>query len=76
MSDMKFHTYFGLYVAKKRQMMNLSQAKLAEKVGISTRHCSDLENGKANLHIDTMMSFVNALNLSMDEIIAEYNKTN
>ncbi len=74
MNSMKFHTFFGLYVAKKRQALNLSQAKLAEKTGISTRHCSDLENGKTNLHIDTMLEFVNVLDLSIDEMIAEFNQ--
>ena len=72
MNEVKFHVFFGLTIAKKRQAMNLSQAKLAEKAGISTRHCSDVENGKTNVHIDTMLDLVNVLGLSVDAIIADY----
>lgn len=76
MEQAKFHVFFGLCIAQKRQEQHLSQAKLAERAGISTRHCSDVENGKTNLHIDTMLRLVEVLGLSVDAIIADFKKQN
>lgn len=54
-------------LARKKQ--NISQAKLAEMVQISTSHMSDIENGKKIPKLDLFIKITEALQVSSDWLI-------
>lgn len=47
----------------------MTQAELAEKVGCSTAHISDIECGKINMGISTFIRIMEELDLSADWVI-------
>lgn len=49
MSDINFKKLFGTRVRTLRTLAGLSQEKLAEKIGLSTKTISYIENGKNTL---------------------------
>ncbi|MGN0423248.1 MAG: helix-turn-helix domain-containing protein [Lachnospiraceae bacterium] len=64
----------GDAVKEERLRRNLSQNKLAEYAQTSLRTISDIETGKANPRLDTLVPLANYLNISIDSIILQ-NKT-
>lgn len=56
-------------VKDERSHRNLSQEDLAEKAKISLRTVSDIENGKGNPRLDTLVALVTYLDLSFDAIL-------
>lgn len=64
--------FFGVAVNLKREMETLSLRDLAEKTGISASTLSRIENGEKP-DIDTAITLIEWLNLSMDRFITEAN---
>ena len=56
-------------IKQYRKLHKLSQEKLAEEIGISSRHLQRRENNKENTIISTFKKIVKALNIPDDEII-------
>lgn len=58
-----------LYELRKRK--GLTQAKCAEKAGLSDRTYADIERGSANMRMETLFGICNALGITPDEILIE-----
>ena len=54
MSDKNFKKLFGTRIRALRTLAGLSQEKLAEKVGLSTKTISYIENGKNTLSFNKL----------------------
>lgn len=55
-------------VRKKRLSKGLSQAALAQQIGISTLTIINIENGKANPNLSTMKVVAEALNSTLEDL--------
>lgn len=51
-----------------RQAKGLSQASLANKIGIASPHYSNIENGKRGFSTETLAAIVGALDISIEDI--------
>lgn len=54
-----------------RTLQGISQASLAEAASVSRRYISDLELGKKGVSVETLISIVNALRITVDDILGE-----
>lgn len=59
----------GAFIAKKRKEKNLTQAMLAEKLGVSNKTISKWENGKCMPDYSIIQSLCNELNISISELM-------
>lgn len=69
MEDKKLMFQIGENIYKYRTEQGLTQAQLAEKVGISIAFLSRIECGKKSMKIATLCSFADALSVSCDALI-------
>lgn len=56
-------------IKQYRKLHKLSQEKLAEEIGISSRHLQRLEHNEENTRVSTFKRIVKALDIPDDEII-------
>ena len=63
----------GENTRKYRERAGLTQAALAEQVGVGTAFISRVERGQKRMRIDTMMAVAQALNVSVDLLLYEEN---
>ena len=56
----------GRYVVERRDTLNVSQARLAELSGVSVHTISNLETGKGNVTIDTLLKVAGILGLKVE----------
>lgn len=63
-SDKKF---IGQKIREFRKKNNLSQAELAEKVGLSDKHIGRIEAGKYFPNFINFLNILNTLNISLTE---------
>lgn len=61
----------GQRLKSLRKDSGLTQAALAEKVGLTTNYYGDIERGKKIPQMDTMVRIANALDASLDDILAD-----
>lgn len=54
---------------KKRILIGLSQDELAERIDRAPKYISDIERGICGMSIETMISFSQKLDLSLDYLI-------
>ena len=59
----------GLRIRDARKARNISQADMADRLGISISHMSDIENGKTNYGVDILMRITENLQISADELL-------
>ncbi len=59
----------GARIREGRKKMHLTQNELAEMIGISPSHMSDIENGKKTIKLDIFMRLTEALQVSADWIL-------
>ena len=59
----------GKRVAHLRKQHHLSQAQLAEQIGSTGKHISEIERGKTGISIDTQVQLGEALHCSLDYLI-------
>jgi len=59
-----------LFIASKRREQNLTQAQLAEKIGVSNRTVSKWETGKTMPDYSVVELLCQVLNISVSELIA------
>ena len=62
---------FGTRVRQIRKQFNLSQARLAEKAGLSPKYISDIELGKKGVSLDTADKIAAAFDLPLSDILKE-----
>ncbi len=61
----------GKNIRKYRKQRGLTQEALAEKIGLSTNFLGSLERGEKALTTKTMISIVDALNISADMLLCD-----
>ena len=59
----------GTRIKKARKSQGVSQVELADKLGISVSHMSNIENGKINVGLDIFIDISAALNISADWLL-------
>lgn len=59
---------FGKEIKKARIDKDISQEALAEKAGMHVTFLSRIENGKANISLDSVLKLANALNIEVSEL--------
>ncbi len=64
-NDEEFLIELGAAIAKRRKVLNLSQADLAYRVGMEIPSLSNIENGKTNPHILTLARIAAALTIDL-----------
>ena len=61
----------GKNLQRYREENKLTQEELAERVGISTSFCANLERGKKAMSIVVLRNLADALNISVDYLLYE-----
>lgn len=61
----------GRRLKSLRQNSGLTQAALAEKVGLSTNYYGSIERGEKTPQLDTMVRIVNVFDASLDDILSD-----
>ena len=59
----------GKRIKKVRKEHGLSQSDLADKMNVSTSYVSDIENGKINFSLDSIMRLTEALQIAADWLL-------
>lgn len=59
----------GRRIQQARKSKKLTQAKLAEMADITDKYLSNIETGKDQCSLGTLLSLANALNVSMDYLL-------
>lgn len=59
----------GRNIAKYREAAGLTQAALAEKIGISTAFVSRVERGQKKMKVETLYATARALGVSVDALL-------
>ena len=60
----------GRNIARYREAAGLTQAILAEKIGISTAFVSRVERGQKKVKVETLYATAKALNVSVDALLS------
>jgi len=60
---------FGRELKRLRKLRGYTQTQLGERVGLSRKYLSEIENGKANISIDTLMLLLETLNSDLEQLL-------
>ena len=66
--DIEVRLKLSIEVYKKREVLKLSQQKLAKEIGTTQKVISKIENAEVNLGIDLLHRITKALNFSSKEL--------
>lgn len=66
----------GNKIQKYRLANNLTQDELADCINSSQTYLSEVEAGKHRLFFDTVVAIAQALNISVDKLIADFEDSN
>ncbi|MCI8404445.1 MAG: helix-turn-helix transcriptional regulator [Clostridia bacterium] len=66
----------GNRIQKYRLENKLTQDELADRINSSQTYLSEVEAGKHRLFFDTVVSITQALNISVDKLIADFDDSN
>jgi transcriptional regulator with XRE-family HTH domain len=58
----------GKKIKSLRDINKLTQEKLGEKAGLSYKYIGELERGKVNVSLDSLVKIATALEISVDEL--------
>jgi DNA-binding XRE family transcriptional regulator len=61
--------YLAANVVRLRRELSLSQAQLAERVGLGVPSLSEIERAKVNLTLGTLLELAKALRVRPDELL-------
>ena len=61
----------GTRIREERKRLNLTQAQLAEAIEISDTYMGAIERGERSLTLDTLVSLVNRLGVTVDYLLAD-----
>ena len=61
----------GARIREERKRLNLTQAQLAEDIDISDTYMGAIERGERSLTLDTLVSLVNRLGVTVDYLLAD-----
>jgi transcriptional regulator with XRE-family HTH domain len=63
------YTEIGQRIRKQRELIGYSRENLAEKLGVSTKFCSDIELGLKGMSLETLSKLTSVLKMSSDYIL-------
>ncbi len=64
------HKQIGYRIKEVREQNNFSQARLAEETKLSISYISHIENAKRKASLESIIRIVNALGITVDELLA------
>ena len=59
----------GTRIRTQRELLGYTREVLAEKIGVSSKFCSDIENGVKGMSVETLCKFSKELFLTTDYIL-------
>lgn len=65
------YTAIGKRIKATREQRGLTQEALAEKIGMSVTHISNLENAHSKASLTTFLNIANALDVSLDVLACD-----
>ncbi|MBR3888977.1 helix-turn-helix transcriptional regulator [bacterium] len=68
MNDNELLNIIALNIKVERTIKKLTQAKLAEIVGVHEKYIGLIESGKQNITIKTLNKIANCLNVDVDKL--------
>lgn len=68
-SDETARTIFGNTVRSLREEQGYSLRGFAEKTGIHRSYLSEIENGKVNVTLDTLLCLADALDIEVSQLL-------
>ena len=66
-----FEQIIGNRIEELRKNKGYTQQQFAEKIGLSTNYLSDIERGKSSARLDKLVSIINALECSADDVFTD-----
>ena len=69
MKDKEHLADIGKRISKIRQKHNMTQAQLAEKLNVSSKHISHTECGNSGLSLKNLIELCNYFNCSLDYLV-------
>jgi transcriptional regulator with XRE-family HTH domain len=63
------YTEIGQRIRKQRELIGYSREKLAEKLDVSAKFCSDIELGTRGMSLETLSKLTATLRMSSDYIL-------
>lgn len=64
---------FGIRIKYFRLLRGMTQEDLSEKISMSTRYVSDIENGRVNITLKTLNKIAESLSIEEWELLKFYN---
>ena len=61
----------GKRIKIARIKKNLTQEAIADKIGITPQHVSNIETGNSSVSLTTLVAIANLLNVSVDELLCD-----
>lgn len=61
----------GKRIKIARIRINLTQENVAEKIGITSQHVSNIETGNSSVSLTTLVAIANLLQVSVDELLCD-----
>ena len=61
----------GKRIGQLRRAKGYTQQQFAEIIGLSTNYLSDIERGKSSARLDKLVTIINALGCSADDIFCD-----
>lgn len=69
--DNEIEKTIGKRIQAIRKSKGYTQQQFSEMVGLSTNYLSDVERGKSSVRMDKLVSIINALECSADDVFAD-----
>ena len=67
-----YNTEIGSRLRSSREAMRMSREEFAERVGITSRFCADIERGRVGMSLETLMNACTTLRISSDYLLWGY----
>ncbi len=61
----------GKRIKIARIRTNLTQETVADKIGVTPQHVSNIETGNSSVSLTTLVAIANLLNVSVDELLCD-----
>jgi transcriptional regulator with XRE-family HTH domain len=68
---LNYHRCLGETIRINRKRVAISQQVLAERAGVTRRFIQELENGRSDVSLQTLMRLAEAMDMSLTEICAQ-----
>lgn len=61
----------GIRIKIARIRTNMTQESVADKIGVTPQHVSNIETGNSSVSLTTLVAIANLLNVSVDELLCD-----